>query len=102
MISKGRTFLRRSHLEDNIGSKCFLSGDDLGTSIDVLLVRDGGSFSGSGFDNEVSAIFLGHFLDGFGSDGNSGLIGGDFFGNSDGELFGIDSKSIARSGDRSK
>lgn len=77
----------------------FFGGADLGTSVDVVLVGDGGVLACSGLDEEVGLVLLGHALDGFGGDGDSGFVLVNFFGDSDHNLLGVDSERIERSGE---
>ena len=81
-----------SNFENNIGLESFLGGADFGSWANILFVSDGGSLSGSGFDNEGDAIFFDHSLDGLGGDGDSFFVGENFLGDADGEVFGIGGK----------
>jgi len=96
--SEAGTFLGRSNLEDNVSSKGFFGGSDFSTGVDVLLISDGGTLSSSFFDDKAGSILLGHFLDGFRSDGNSGLIFLNFLGDTDEDILGINSEGISGSG----
>ena len=83
IVAEAAVLLRRSYLEDDVSSKSLLGWDDFSSSINVFLVRDGGSFSSTFFDDEVDSILLDDFLDGLGGDGDSSLICVDLFRDTD-------------------
>lgn len=83
-----------SDLQDDIGLKRLFSRDDFGAFGLIGLISDGGIDSGSRLDEERAAVFLDYSFDGFRSNSNSFFIFIDFFGNTNGDFFGINTKKV--------
>jgi hypothetical protein len=90
--------LRLSDFENDIGLEGLFSRDDFGAFGLVGLISNGGIDSGSRLDKESAAIFFEDSFDGVGSDRNSFLVFIDFFGNTNGDFFGINTKKVLGGG----
>lgn len=90
--------LRHSNLKDHIGLECLFGRDDLSARLLVCLVGDGGLDASAGLDEECAAVLLCDSLDSVWSDGDSLLIFIHFFWNTNGNLFGVNSKPVLTGG----
>ena len=86
--------LRLSDFENDIGLEGLFSRDDFGAFGLVGFISNGGIDSGSRLDKESAAIFFEDSFDSVGSDRNSFLVFIDFFGNTNGDFFGINTKKV--------
>lgn len=86
--------LGHSDFEDNICGKCFFCRNDFCARINICLIINWSLESCSALDNEVDSVFFDHSLNSIWSNRYSFLIWVDFFWNTYGDIFGINSKSI--------
>jgi hypothetical protein len=94
MLVDGGIELGLSDFEDDIGLEGLFSRDDFGAFGLIGFVSNGGVDSGSGLDEESAAIFLDDSFDGIGSNRNSFFVLIDFFGDTNGDFFGINTKKV--------